>query len=160
MTAQLGHRAADRGRPRPTRRFRGRPFRRWVSTFAPGYSVAVLTVAGLQGSPRRVASAGDNAAMESFWALLQKMVLNRQRWRTRDELPNAIVFGSECTYNRRLKQRALGQLALPSRNCASPHPRPPSRHGSHNRGQLRPPRSPSLAAARLPLPDWAVMPVV
>jgi transposase InsO family protein len=29
---------------------------------------AVLTAAGLQGSMGRVASAGDNAAMESFWA--------------------------------------------------------------------------------------------
>ncbi len=30
---------------------------------------AVLLAAGLQGSMGRVASAGDNAAMESFWAL-------------------------------------------------------------------------------------------
>jgi transposase InsO family protein len=47
---------------------------------------AVLTAAGLQGSMGRVASAGDNAAMESWHALLQKNVLNRRRWRTRDEL--------------------------------------------------------------------------
>jgi transposase InsO family protein len=33
---------------------------------------AVLTAAGLQGSMGRVASAGDNAAMESWHALLQK----------------------------------------------------------------------------------------
>lgn len=37
---------------------------------------AVLKAAGLQGSMGRVASAGDNAAMESFWALLQRNVLN------------------------------------------------------------------------------------
>ncbi len=40
----------------------------------------------------RVASAGDNAAMESFFALLQNNVLDRQRWRSRDELHEAIVF--------------------------------------------------------------------
>lgn len=71
---------------------------------------AVLTAAGLQGSMGRVASAGDNAAMESWNALLQKNVLNRRRWRTRDELHQAIVFWTERTYNRRRRQRALGKL--------------------------------------------------
>jgi len=47
---------------------------------------AVLKAAGLQGSMGRVASAADNAAMESFWALLQRNVLNSKRWRTREEL--------------------------------------------------------------------------
>jgi hypothetical protein len=58
----------------------------------------------------RVASAGDNAAMESFWALLQKNVLDRRRWRTREELHYAIVFWIEHTYNRRRRQRGLGRL--------------------------------------------------
>ena len=71
---------------------------------------AVLTAAGLQGSMGRVASAGDNAAMESWHALLQKNVLDRRRWRTRDELHEAIVFWTEHTYNRRRHQRALGKL--------------------------------------------------
>lgn len=44
---------------------------------------AVLTAAGLQVSMGRVASAGDNAAMESFNSLLQRNVLDRRRWRTR-----------------------------------------------------------------------------
>jgi putative transposase len=52
---------------------------------------AVLTAAGLKGSMGRVASAGDNAAMESFNALLQKNVLDRKRWRTGEELHNAVV---------------------------------------------------------------------
>ena len=34
---------------------------------------------GLVGSMGRVASAGDNAAMESFFALLQQNVLDTQR---------------------------------------------------------------------------------
>ena len=71
---------------------------------------AVLTAAGLQCSMGRVASAGDNAAMESWHALLQKNVLDRRRWRTRDELHNAVVFWIEHTYNRRRRQRALGKL--------------------------------------------------
>jgi putative transposase len=71
---------------------------------------AVLNAAGLQGSMGRVASAGDNAAMESWHALLQKNVLDRRRWRTRDELHAAIVFWIEHTYNRRRRQRALGKL--------------------------------------------------
>jgi putative transposase len=71
---------------------------------------AVLAAAGLQGSMGRVASAGDNAAMESWHALLQKNVLDRRRWRTRDELHEAIVFWIEHTYNHRRRQRALGKL--------------------------------------------------
>ena len=71
---------------------------------------AVLTAAGLQGSMGRVASAGDNAAMESFFSLLQKNVLNRGRWTSRDELHYAIVLWIEHTYNRRRRQRALGRL--------------------------------------------------
>ena len=34
----------------------------------------------------RVGAAGDNTAMESFFALLQNNVLNRRTWPTRDEL--------------------------------------------------------------------------
>ena len=43
------------------------------------------------GSMGQVGSAGDNAAMESSFALLQKNVLNRRSWSTRDELRIAIV---------------------------------------------------------------------
>ncbi|MCW2962581.1 MAG: integrase [Thermoleophilia bacterium] len=66
--------------------------------------------AGLAGSMGRVGAAGDNAAMESFFALLQKNVLNRQRWQTREELRLAIVIWIEKTYHRRRRQRRLGRL--------------------------------------------------
>jgi transposase InsO family protein len=62
------------------------------------------------GSMGQVGSAGDNAAMESFFALLQKNVLDRQRWATRDELRIAIVTWIERTYHRRRRQVALGRL--------------------------------------------------
>jgi putative transposase len=38
------------------------------------------------GSMGRVGAAGDNAAMESFFSLLQKNVLDRRTWATREEL--------------------------------------------------------------------------
>jgi len=62
------------------------------------------------GSMDQVGSAGDNAAMESFFALLQKNVLDRQRWATRGELRIAIVTWIERTYHRRRRQAALGRL--------------------------------------------------
>jgi transposase InsO family protein len=64
----------------------------------------------LVGSMGRVASAADNAAMESFFSLLQANVLNRHRWDTRDQLRLAIVSWIERTYHRRRRQRALGKL--------------------------------------------------
>jgi len=72
---------------------------------------AVLTRHGLVGSMGRVGAAGDNAAMESFFALLQKNVLNRRTWATRQELRIAIVTWIERTYHRRRRQKRLGRLA-------------------------------------------------
>lgn len=72
--------------------------------------VQVLHAAGLVGSMGRVGACGDNAAMESFFALLQKNVLNRRRWDTREQLRLAIVTWIERTYHRRRRQRALGRL--------------------------------------------------
>ena len=58
----------------------------------------------------RVGACGDNAAMESFFALLQKNVLDRQRWTSREELRVAIVIWIERTYHRRRRQRYLARL--------------------------------------------------
>ena len=84
---------ADRGS-----QFRARPY------------VTALHRAGLVGSMGRVASSADNAAMESFFALLQKNVLNSRRWSSRAELRLAIVTWIERTYHRRRRQDALGRL--------------------------------------------------
>ena len=62
------------------------------------------------GSMGRVGAAGDNAAIESFFSLLQKNVLNRRRWSTREHLRLAIVTWIERTYHRRRRQAALGKL--------------------------------------------------
>jgi transposase InsO family protein len=72
--------------------------------------VAALHRNGLAGSMGRVGACGDNAAMESFFALLQKNVLDRQRWATRDQLRLAIVTWIERTYHRRRRQQRLGRL--------------------------------------------------
>jgi putative transposase len=69
-----------------------------------------LTRHGIVGSMGQVGSAGDNAAMESFFALLQRNVLDRRRWKSRDELRIAIVTWIERTYHRRRRQSALGRL--------------------------------------------------
>jgi len=70
----------------------------------------VLTANQLSGSMGRVAAAGDNAAMESFFSLLQKNVLDRRSWATREDLRLAIICWIEHTYNHRRRQRRLGKL--------------------------------------------------
>jgi hypothetical protein len=72
---------ADRGS-----QFRSRKFHR------------ALTRHGMVGSMGQVGSAADNAAMESFFSLLQKTVLDRQPWRTREDLRIRIVTWIERTY--------------------------------------------------------------
>ena len=49
-------------------------------------------------------------AMESFFRLLKKNVLDTRRWETREELRLAIVTWIETKYNRRRRQRGLGKL--------------------------------------------------
>ncbi|WIM69237.1 IS3 family transposase [Corynebacterium suedekumii] len=78
--------------------FRSRKLRRELATH------------NLVGSMGRVASCGDNAAMESFFSLLQKNVLNRRSWATREQLRIAIVTWIERTYHRRRRQVRLGRL--------------------------------------------------
>jgi transposase InsO family protein len=65
---------------------------------------------GLTGSMGRVGACADNTAMESFFSLLQKNVLDRQRWLARQELRLAITIWIERTYHRRRRQRRLGKL--------------------------------------------------
>ncbi len=69
-----------------------------------------LTRYRMVGSMGQVGSAGDNAAMESFFALLQRNVLDRRHWATRDERRIAIVTWIERTYHRRRRQATLGRL--------------------------------------------------
>lgn len=72
--------------------------------------VRSLGDASLLGSMGRVGACADNAAMESFFALLQKNVPNRKRWTTREELRLTIITWIEATYHRKRRQRGLGKL--------------------------------------------------
>ena len=49
-------------------------------------------------------------ASQSFFSLLQKNVLNRRRWATRQQLRLAIITWIENTYHRRRRQDTLGRL--------------------------------------------------
>ena len=80
------------------------------SQFRSNAYVRELRGARLRGSMGRVGACADNAAMESFFSLLQKNVLNGQRWQTREELRLAIVVWIEKTYHRRRRQDGLGRL--------------------------------------------------
>ncbi len=59
------------------------------------------------GSMGNVGTAADNASMESFFSLLPKNVLDKQRRDTRDELRIEIITWIERTYHRRRRQTAL-----------------------------------------------------
>lgn len=89
------------------------------SQFRSRASRAVLKSAGLSGSMGRVAAAGDNAAMESCFSLLQKNVLDRRRrWRTRSELSYELIYWIEHTYNRR--RRNVPLASSPPASSSSP----------------------------------------
>lgn len=70
--------------------------------------VELLRQTGITGSMGRVGARADNAAMESFFSLLQKNVLNKKRWSARQELRLEIVTWIEQTYHHRRRQ--LGRL--------------------------------------------------
>jgi len=72
--------------------------------------VHALRVHQLRGSMGRVGACADNAAMESFFSLLQKNVLNRRRWPSREQLRLAIITWIERTYHRRRRQDRLRGL--------------------------------------------------
>ena len=80
------------------------------SQFRSRKMVRALTHHRMVGSMGRVGSSGDNAAMESFFSLLQKNVLDRRSWNTRDQLRIAMVTWIERTYHRRRRQARLGRL--------------------------------------------------
>jgi transposase InsO family protein len=64
---------------------------------------------GMKGSMGRVASSGDNSAMESLFSLLHKNVIDIRRWTSCEELRLSIAVWFETKYIRR-RQRALGKI--------------------------------------------------
>ena len=66
---------------------------------------------GLVPSMGSVGDCYDNGLMESFWARMQVELLDRQRWRTRLELANAIFEYLEIFHNRQRRHSSLGMLS-------------------------------------------------
>jgi putative transposase len=65
---------------------------------------------GLTPSMGSIGDCYDNAVIESFWGRVQTELLNRQRWKTRIELANAIFEYLEVFHNRQRRHSALGWL--------------------------------------------------
>ncbi|MCP4306372.1 MAG: transposase [bacterium] len=65
---------------------------------------------GLVPSMGSVGDCYDNAMIESFWSRMQVELLDRQRWRTRVELANAIFEYLEIFHNRQRRHSSLGML--------------------------------------------------
>lgn len=70
-----------------------------------------LRQAGLLGSMGRVASSVDNSMMESFWSTMQRELLDRRQWQTRDQLASAIFEWIETFYNPIRRHTAIGSLS-------------------------------------------------
>lgn len=66
------------------------------------------TDSGLVPSMGSVGDCYDNAMIEAFWSRMQVELLNRQRWRTRVELANAIFEYLEIFHNRHRRHSGLG----------------------------------------------------
>jgi putative transposase len=67
--------------------------------------------AGLMPSFGTVGDGLDNAMIESFWSSMQIELLDRQKWRTRTELANAIFDYIEIFHNRQRRHSKLGYLS-------------------------------------------------
>lgn len=94
----------------------------------------------MAGAMGRVGAAGDNAAMESFFGLLQNKVLNRRSWASREQLRIAIVVWIERTYHRRRRQRSLARLTPWNSKPSCPRPARPRDYPCHLRVQQTPVR--------------------
>jgi putative transposase len=66
---------------------------------------------GLVPSMGSVGDCYDNAMIESFWSRMQIELLDRQRWKTRVELANAIFEYLEIFHNRQRRHSALGMVS-------------------------------------------------
>jgi putative transposase len=70
-----------------------------------------LRDAGLLASMGSIGDAYDNAMIESFFATLQRELLDRHRWRTRHELALAIFEWIEAWYNPRRRHSSVNDRA-------------------------------------------------
>jgi putative transposase len=69
----------------------------------------LLQESGIMPSMGSRGDAYDNAAMESFMASIKTELINRRRFKTKDEARSAIFHYIEAFYNPRRRHKALGQ---------------------------------------------------
>jgi putative transposase len=69
----------------------------------------LLTESGIAASMGSRGDAYDNAAMESFMASIKTELINRRRFKTKDEARTAIFSYIEAFYNPRRRHSGLGQ---------------------------------------------------
>lgn len=67
-----------------------------------------LRAAGLLGSMGQVASSVGNTMIESFWSCMQRELLDRGTWSSREELASAIFEWIEGFFNVVRRQSGLG----------------------------------------------------
>jgi putative transposase len=66
---------------------------------------------GIAASMSRPGNCYDNAVAESFFGTLKTELVNRTRYRTREEARSSIFEWIECWYNRRRRHSSLGYLS-------------------------------------------------
>ena len=72
---------------------------------------ALLAAHGMIPSMSRTGDCWDNAVAESFFATLKRELVDRVRWRTRDEARAAIFTYIESWYNRHRRHSSLGYVS-------------------------------------------------
>ncbi len=70
-----------------------------------------LREAGLLESMVRVASSVDNTMIESFWSTMQRELLDRTSWATREQLASAIFEWIEGVYNPARRHTSIGSIS-------------------------------------------------
>jgi putative transposase len=70
-----------------------------------------LRAAGVLGSMGSIGDAYDNAMAESFFSVLQRELLDEQRWTTRRQLALAVFEWIEAWYNPHRRHTSIGSLS-------------------------------------------------
>lgn len=81
------------------------------SQYAAHDYLAILATHDMVPSMSRTGDCWDNAVAESFFATLKRELVDRVRWRTRDEARAAIFTYIESWYNRHRRHSSLGFLS-------------------------------------------------
>ena len=111
QTAALVTNALDMAiRNRDASRGHDHPFRPRRAIHLLGLHRRAPRASGLLPSMGSIGDCYDNAMIEIFWGRMQTELLDRQRWRTRIELANAIFEYLEIFHNRQRRHSALGML--------------------------------------------------